>query len=163
MHGHFDLDRGVLVDAHQVEVQGTVRHRVELYVLGDDRLGFFAVLQRHQMAQQLAGVERLAEVLLVHRKGDGGLVAAVQDARHETGATGGAGATGADAFADVHVQNDLGHLARLNNNGNTAPTLGPRGGGHEPSNSRARAITRIMTDVQPPETGSATAPRNHAA
>ena len=67
-----------------------------------------------------------------------------------TGSTGGAGASGADAFADVHVQNDLGHLARLNNNGNTAPTQGPRGGGHEPSNSRARAITRIEPKAQPP-------------
>ncbi|MNE58758.1 hypothetical protein D3C80_1538100 [compost metagenome] len=122
VNGDLDLERSLGVDAHQVEVQRTVRHRVELNGLGDDRLGLFAVLQGHQVAQQLAGVERLAEVLLVHRDRDGGLVATVQDAGHSARATDSACAAGACAFTDVNVQNDLGHRARLNNNSNAAPT-----------------------------------------
>src|SRR5690606_2041239 len=109
----FDLDLFLGADAHQVEVQRTVGNRVELDVLGDDRLRFLAVLQGHQVADQLAGVQRLAEFTLVHGDGHRGLVAAVQDAGHSAFATRGAGAAGAHVLADINVQNDLGHRARL--------------------------------------------------
>ncbi|MNI91938.1 hypothetical protein D3C73_1496630 [compost metagenome] len=94
-------------------MQRAIADRIELDVLGDDRLGFLAVLQGHQVAHQLAGVERLAELALVHGDGHRGLVAAVQHAGDEAVATRGAGAAGAHVLADVNVQNDLGHRARL--------------------------------------------------
>ena len=61
------------------------------------------------MAQELAGVERLAELIRLHRDGDGLLGAAVQYAGDHTRTAGFAGATGAGLLADFNVQNDLGH------------------------------------------------------
>jgi hypothetical protein len=109
VHRHGDLDRLVLVDAVQVEVHRLVGDGMHVDGLGDDRLGFLAVLQGHQVAQQLAGVERLAELVALHRDGDRILVAAVQHAGNQARAAGFARAARAGALADFNVQDDIGH------------------------------------------------------
>src|SRR6185312_5702118 len=84
-----------------------VGDRVELHVLGDDGLRLGPVLQRHQVPEQLAGVERLAELGPAHRDGDRALLAAVEHARHLALAPHRAGRAGAAVLAHFHVQNDL--------------------------------------------------------
>jgi hypothetical protein len=67
------------------------------------------MLQGHQVTEQLAGVERLAELVALHRDGDRILVAAVQDAGDQAFAADGARIAGSGAFADFNVQDNIGH------------------------------------------------------
>ena len=107
--GDADLDLLVGVDAIEVEVPRLIRHRMHVDGLGDHRLRFGAVLQGHQVTQQLAGVEGLAELVGLHGDRHGGLVAAVEHARHQAGAASDAGAAGSRALTHFDVQYNLGH------------------------------------------------------
>ena len=107
--GDGDLDQLVLVHAIEVKVHRAVADGIELHVLGDHRLALFAITQGDQVAEQLAGVERLAEGVGVHRHRHRTARTAVQHARHLALAPRGAGAAAADPLAHFHVQDDLGH------------------------------------------------------
>ena len=111
VHRHGDLDQLVRVDPVEVEVHRLVGDRVQLSTsLAMTGWVSLAVLQGHQVAQQLAGVERLAELVGASRAmATGSLLAAVEDAGHHAGAAGVARAAGAGALAHFNVQNDIGH------------------------------------------------------
>ena len=109
VQGDGDLDLLVGVDAVKVEVGRHVGDRVHVDRLGDHRLGLGAVLQGHQVAQELAGVERLAELVGVHRQRHRAARSAVEDAGYFAVTTGFASAARSGAVAQFNIKDDLGH------------------------------------------------------
>jgi len=70
VHRHGDPHHLMRVDPVEIEVDRLVGDGMELHVLGDDRLGLVAVLQGHEVAEQLARKERLAELVGLHCDSD---------------------------------------------------------------------------------------------
>ena len=81
VHGHLDVDLGVLADPQEIDMDGEVADRIELVVLRQD-LDLVAVdVDRGERGQEPAAVDLVVDVLVGQGDRQGRLLVAVDDCR----------------------------------------------------------------------------------
>ncbi len=114
--GNRDVDAGVLVNAHQIDVDRDVANGIDLHFAGDD--GLKIILARNidlgEVRAHPAGGVRLKHFDLLEADRNGALVAAVKNAGDPALAPGAARPARAGPLADFAVENVcLGHGGTL--------------------------------------------------